>query len=107
VEVIGFSKFWIFVFSHLNSTSRIAYIIVLLGPTLRSEGGNQQLGENMKVQVLAHAYEQVMERINGQKPGLKDLAKQVLSWITCTKRPFNTAELQRALAVEFGERKLD
>jgi hypothetical protein len=63
--------------------------------------------EDKKDQVLAHAYEQAMERINGQKPGLKDLAKRVLSWITCTKRPLNTAELQRALAVEIGERKLD
>ncbi|KAI9765361.1 MAG: hypothetical protein M1840_007441 [Geoglossum simile] len=64
-------------------------------------------GEDMKVQVLAHAYEQAMQRIDRQKPGLADLAKQVLSWITCTKRPLNTAELQHALAVEVGERKLD
>ena len=48
-----------------------------------------------------------MERINGQKPGLKDLAKQVLFWITCAKRPLATSELQHALAVEIGEPKLD
>ncbi|KAH0551748.1 hypothetical protein GP486_007034 [Trichoglossum hirsutum] len=64
-------------------------------------------GENKKVQVLAHAYEQVMERINGQKPGFKDLAMRVLSWITCTKRPLNTVELQHALAVEAGDHELD
>jgi hypothetical protein len=57
------------------------------------------LGEDEKVQVLTHAYEQVMERINGQKLGLKELASQVLLWITCAKRPLNTAELQCALAV--------
>ncbi|KAI9781882.1 MAG: hypothetical protein M1839_005676 [Geoglossum umbratile] len=64
-------------------------------------------GEDKKVQILDHAYKQAMERINRQKLGLKDLAKRVLSWITCTKRPLNTAELQHALAVEVGERELD
>src|SRR5271154_1396769 len=64
-------------------------------------------GEDKKIQVLAYAYEQTMERINGQKPGLKELAKQVLSWITCAKRPLTTLELQHALAVEIGEHELD
>ncbi|KAI9771508.1 MAG: hypothetical protein M1840_002128 [Geoglossum simile] len=64
-------------------------------------------GEDKKVQVLAHAYEQAIERINEQKLGLKELAKQVLSWITCAKRPLNTVEFQHALAVEVGQRELD
>src|SRR5271154_2141224 len=64
-------------------------------------------GEDKKIQVLAYAYEQTMERINGQKPGLKELAKQVLSWITCAKRPLTTLELQHALGVEVGESELD
>ncbi|KAI9774751.1 MAG: hypothetical protein M1839_001618, partial [Geoglossum umbratile] len=64
-------------------------------------------GKDKKLQVLAHVYEQAMERINEQKPVLKDLAKQVLLWITCAKRLLNTAELQYALAVEVGERELD
>ncbi|KAF2183470.1 ankyrin [Zopfia rhizophila CBS 207.26] len=63
--------------------------------------------EDKKVQVLAQAYKQTMERINGQKPGLKELAKQVLSWIICAKRPLTTSELQHALAVEVGEPELD
>ena len=46
-----------------------------------------------------------MERIEGQA-GAK-LAKQVLSWITCARRPLTTIELQHALAVEVGESKLD
>ena len=48
-----------------------------------------------------------MERINGQAPGFKDLARQVLAWITCAKRPLTTLELRHALAIEFGETHLD
>ena len=48
-----------------------------------------------------------MERINGQKPGLKDLANRILFWIACAKRPLATSELKHALAVEVGEPKLD
>jgi hypothetical protein len=48
-----------------------------------------------------------MERINGQVEDHKKLAKQVLLWITCTKRPLTTSELQHALAVEIGESQLD
>ena len=48
-----------------------------------------------------------MERINGQKPGFKKLATDVLSWITCAKRPLNTSELQHALAVKVGKPELD
>ena len=68
---------------------------------------SQGLGEEEKVRILARAYEQTMERINGQKPGLMDLAKRALFWITCAKRPLATSELQHALAVEVGEPKLD
>lgn len=39
------------------------------------------------------AYKDVMERIKGQKPGFRDLAKRVLSWITCAKRRLTTLEL--------------
>jgi Ankyrin repeats (3 copies)/Ankyrin repeat len=67
----------------------------------------QGLGEEEKVRILGQAYEQAMERINGQKPGLKELATRVLFWITCAKRPLTTSELQHALAVEVGEPKLD
>jgi hypothetical protein len=52
-------------------------------------------------------YEQVVERIEGQGAGFRELAKQVLSWITCAKRPLTTLELQHALAVEVGELALD
>jgi ankyrin repeat protein len=48
-----------------------------------------------------------MERINGQTPGFRELAKMVLSWITCAKRPLSTSELQHALAVEVGDAEFD
>ena len=48
-----------------------------------------------------------MERIEGQVTDQEELAKQVLSWITCAKRPLTTAELQHALGVEVGEPELD
>lgn len=48
-----------------------------------------------------------MERIEVQKTGLRDLAKQVLSWITCAKRPLTTLELRHALAVEIAQSGLD
>src|SRR5271163_4752842 len=54
-----------------------------------------------------YAYEDAMERINGQVKGQEELAKQVLSWITCAKRPLTTSELQHALAIEIGESQLD
>jgi hypothetical protein len=53
------------------------------------------------------AYKEAMERIEGQIKNSRELAKQVLSWITCAKRPLTTSELRHALAVEVGESKLD
>jgi hypothetical protein len=53
------------------------------------------------------AYNDAMERIEGQVRDQIDLAKQVLSWITCSRRPLTTTELQYALAVEVGESELD
>lgn len=51
--------------------------------TFRKQG--QGLGEDQKDQVLTRAYEQAMERINGQMPGMKTLAMKVLSWTNlCT-----------------------
>ena len=51
------------------------------------------------------AYKDAMERIEQQDKDGKRLAKQVLSWIVCTKRALITAELQQALAVKIGEFK--
>ncbi|KAF3918221.1 Ankyrin-1 [Dactylellina cionopaga] len=54
-----------------------------------------------------HAYENAMERIRVYNSGSRNLANQVLSWITCAKRPLTTLELRHAIAVEVGEHKLD
>lgn len=48
-----------------------------------------------------------MERIEGQVVDSQELAKQALGWITCSKRPLTTLELQHALAVEIGRSSLD
>jgi hypothetical protein len=53
------------------------------------------------------AYEDAMGRINGQTEDQENLAKQVLSWITCAKRPLTTTELQHALGIKVGEPQLD
>ncbi|PNY26502.1 Ankyrin repeat domain-containing protein 50 [Tolypocladium capitatum] len=53
------------------------------------------------------AYNDAIERIEGQVKDQEDLAKQVLSWITCAKRQLTTTELQHALAVEVGAPELD
>lgn len=47
-----------------------------------------------------------MERIEGQVIDQVELAKQVLSWITCAKRPLITSELHHALAVEPSDSEL-
>src|SRR5436305_13419442 len=54
-----------------------------------------------------YAYEEAMERVEGQITNSRDLAKQVLSWTTCAKRPLTTSELRHALGVEVGESELD
>ena len=65
-------------------------------------------GPNDKsTKALDHAYNQAMERIEGQEDGLEDLAKRVLLWITYAKWPLSSCELQHALAVEPGSSKFD
>jgi hypothetical protein len=56
---------------------------------------------------LYDAYKEAMERIKRQNGDSPELAKQVLSWITCAKRSLTTLELRHALAVEMGESELD
>lgn len=53
------------------------------------------------------AYEEAMERVQGQKRGFRDLAIQALSWITCTKRPLAKLELQHALATTENASSID
>ncbi|KAI0485805.1 hypothetical protein F4859DRAFT_528751 [Xylaria cf. heliscus] len=53
------------------------------------------------------AYDHAMERIEGQLKDQATRAKQVLSWITCAKRPLTKLELQHALAVQIDEPHFD
>jgi len=48
-----------------------------------------------------------MGRVEGQVQDQEELAKQVLSWITCAKRPLTILELQHALAIEISDSELD
>ncbi|KAK5660449.1 hypothetical protein OQA88_12994 [Cercophora sp. LCS_1] len=66
-----------------------------------------ELTEDQNHELLASAYDQTMERINEQKEGNKTLAKRVLAWITCAKRPLTGLELQHALGVRTGSCELD
>ncbi|KAK4656897.1 hypothetical protein QC762_208180 [Podospora pseudocomata] len=63
--------------------------------------------EIQKVGALTSAYNQAMMRIDGQMPGCKKLAMEVLTWITCAKRQLTTLELQHALATKPGKSELD
>lgn len=49
------------------------------------------------------AYDKAMQRIEGQGPERRNMAIEVLSWVTCARRPMTTLELLHALAVELGE----
>ena len=53
------------------------------------------------------AYKDAIERIEQQAVGKMRVAKRVLAWITCAKRPLTTSELREAIAVEIGTSKLD
>jgi ankyrin repeat protein len=55
---------------------------------------------------LDFAYEEAMQRIQGQDAGFQELALRTLLWVTCAKRPLSSRELQHALAVEPGDTKL-
>ncbi|KAL7931911.1 ankyrin repeat-containing domain protein [Trichoderma chlorosporum] len=63
--------------------------------------------EDQRLKVLEEAYDQTMQRVKSQKDGFCQLAEKVLVWITCAQRPLTVSELQHALAVEVGGRKLD
>ncbi|OAA65130.1 Ankyrin repeat-containing domain protein [Akanthomyces lecanii RCEF 1005] len=87
----------------LNKPTAKAIKATLKGFRERKSGSS----ESERLQVLMSAYDETMERINRQEPIWKELAMQVLSWITCAKRPLTASELQCALAVEIAESDLD
>ncbi|KAF5547833.1 ankyrin repeat [Fusarium napiforme] len=58
-------------------------------------------------EALNIAYTEAIERIDSQRPGCRDLAKSVLTWISIARRPLTTSELRHALAIELDETELD
>ena len=56
---------------------------------------------------LDKTYEQAMKRIEDQGSRVQELAKHILGWIIHARRPLSTAELQHALAVRLGTKKLN
>ncbi|QYS94840.1 ANK_REP_REGION domain-containing protein [Trichoderma simmonsii] len=52
-------------------------------------------------------YEEAMKRIISQAPDTAELARLVLSWIVCARRPLKALELQHALAVEPKKYRID
>lgn len=59
------------------------------------------------IEAYSQAYEDAMERIESQVEDQTNLAMQILSWITCARRPLTTLELQYALAVQVGFSDID
>jgi len=53
------------------------------------------------------AYTAAMERIFAQGKESSEMAKRILSWILCARRPLRTLELLHALAVEVGDTEVD
>jgi hypothetical protein len=55
---------------------------------------------------LDEAYKEAVQRIEDQPSEDHQLARKVLSWITCAKRPLTTVEICCALAIEHGDTEL-
>ncbi|KAF6830767.1 ankyrin repeat protein [Colletotrichum musicola] len=53
------------------------------------------------------AYDEAMDRIQGQPEDQGNLARDALSWIVCSRGPLRTIEFQHALAIEQGTEELD
>lgn len=75
--------------------------------TLQSLRKEAQANGRDTTKTIDSAYVLAMERIQGQLGDQCELGKQVLSWITCAKRPLKPSELQCALAVELDSTELD
>jgi ankyrin repeat protein len=51
-------------------------------------------------EALAQSYDEALKRISeGQDTNRRDLAMNILMWLSCTKRPLEIRELQHALAI--------
>ncbi|KFY30332.1 hypothetical protein V493_01980, partial [Pseudogymnoascus sp. VKM F-4281 (FW-2241)] len=80
--------------------------------SLRGKGTKKEIRSTLEnlpkgPTALSKAYDEAIERIEGQLPEESARAKRVLSWITYAERQLTTKELSHALAVEAGESELD
>lgn len=64
------------------------------------ESGSQTQDDDTRSKALDKAYEDAMERIQSQGKEHRDLAMQVLSWISCAERSLTSTELQYAIGIE-------
>ncbi|KAE8413584.1 purine and uridine phosphorylase [Aspergillus pseudocaelatus] len=71
------------------------------------ESTSEATSDEKRSKALDNAYEQAMQRIQGQVQEHQVLAKQVLSWISCAKRRLTSAELQHAIGVEENTSEFD
>ncbi|RYP86588.1 hypothetical protein DL770_004887 [Monosporascus sp. CRB-9-2] len=92
-----------------NTYSKVYLLIDALDECKRSPKALRNALKNLATGSDAYhsAYDETMKRIQGQDEDRRDLAMEVLSWITSAKRPLTTTELQHALAVEIGAPDLD
>ncbi|KAF2137259.1 uncharacterized protein K452DRAFT_212880, partial [Aplosporella prunicola CBS 121167] len=58
-------------------------------------------------EAVSKAYDSAIERIEFQKPRIRGLARQLISWVTLAKEPLSSRALEHALAIEPGVFSLD
>lgn len=56
---------------------------------------------------LNDVYVDALKRVKYQPAAIANLSLRVLAWVLCAVRPLHIEELQHALAVETGDRKID
>ena len=58
-------------------------------------------------EALSIAYDQAMQRIEAQKPGMRIIAQKALAWITYAKGPLPVDQLRYAIAIQRGHLQFD
>ncbi|CAG9982523.1 unnamed protein product [Clonostachys byssicola] len=71
------------------------------------EKSQAKVNTDERLDLLAQAYDEAMDRIRMQPPGFQQLATKVLTWIIFARRQLTILELQHALAVSVGDEELD
>jgi hypothetical protein len=69
--------------------------------------GPRTKGSSTESEAYDPVYAMTIQRIEDQGPDQAELAKEVLSWITCAKQSLGAFQLRDALAVRPGECDFD